>query len=38
MEQKIQTKLFVSHIIDFELGVPNSPNLEQDTCPRQSMC
>ena len=38
MEQKIQKKFFVFQILAFELGVANSPNVEQDTCHQQSMC
>ena len=37
MEQKIQKKFFVFQTIAFELEVPNSLNIEQDTCHRQSM-
>ena len=35
MEQKIQESFCVFQIIAFELGVANSPNLQQDTCHRQ---
>ena len=38
MEEKIKTKFFICQIIEFELGVANSRNIEQDTCRRQSMC
>ena len=38
MEQKIEKKSFVFKIIAFELGITNSRNIEQATCPRQSMC
>ena len=38
MEQKIQKKLFVFEIIAFELGVPNSCNIEHDTGHQHSMC
>ena len=38
MEEKIKTKFFICQIIEFELGVANSRNIEQDTCHRQSMC
>ena len=38
MKQKIEKNIFVFQIILFELGVTNSRNIEQATCPRQSMC
>ena len=38
MEEKIQKKFFVFQIIAFELGDTDSRNIEQATCPRQSMC
>ena len=38
MEQKIQKKFFIFHIISFEFGVKNSLNLEHDTCHWHSMC
>ena len=38
MEQKIDKKFLVFHLIAFELAVANSRNIEQDTCHRQSMC
>ena len=38
MEEKLQKKGFVFHIMAFELGVSNSQNFEQDTCHRMSMC
>ena len=38
MEQKTEKKLLVSQIIAFALGVANSPNLQEDTWPRKSLC
>ena len=38
MEQKTEKKFLVFRLIAFELGVTNSPNLEHDTSPQQSMC
>ena len=37
MKQKLEKKVFVFHIIAFELGVANCQNFEQDTCRRKSM-
>ena len=37
IQQEIERKFFVFQIVAFELGVANSHNLEQDTCPRQSI-
>ena len=38
MEKKIQKKFFLFNIIEFQLRVANSQNLEHDTCHRQSIC
>ena len=38
MEQKIGKNFFVFEVIEFELGVANSHNFEQDICQQQSMC
>ena len=37
MEQEIQKRFFVFQIIEFELGVANSHNLEHDVYQQQSM-
>ena len=37
-EKKIEKKIFVFQIIAFELGFPNSRNIEKANCPWQSMC
>ena len=38
MDQENEKKFYVFKIIAFELGVRNYRNIEQATCPRQSMC
>ena len=38
MNQQIHKNFVVFQIIAFELGVADSPNLQKDTCPRQSVC
>ena len=38
MEQKIEKKFFVFQMIEFELGVASSRNIDLDTCHRQPMC
>ena len=38
MEQKMKKKVFVFQIIEFELGVANSRNVQQDTWHREGMC
>ena len=38
MEQKIEKKFFVFHILAFELEVANSRDIEKDTCHRHSLC
>ena len=35
MEQKIEKMFFVLQVIAFQLGVPNSRNIEQVTCNQQ---
>ena len=38
LEQKIHKKVFLFQVLAFELGVANSPNIQQDTCHQQTMC
>ena len=38
MQKKIPEKCFVFEIIESELGVANSRNIERDTCHRCSIC